>query len=345
MSNELAVSSPSLFPTEQEFKILKEQAEIFVKSGFLPKAVNTSEKAITIALKGRELGLPPLTAFAHIHVIEGKPTMSAELMLAQLYKHIPGFIANFTETSNSACIIKAKRPNGEWAEFAFTEADAQSAGLLMKPVWKQYRKAMLRARCISAMARVMGPDALMGVSYTPEELGADVTPTGDVVALPQQSADKVAKLNSVLGLAKPVVSEVVTVEQLKKEAVAQAQIHEAPTATVVVTEEGAAPSTHQVSLHPEAPVPESWGADLPARVASPAPVEQDDSPGAYVVPIGGNKGKRLDQCEVASIEKTRNFLYAEQTKGSPLSSAAVDFLAASAHYLNWKQGMGMEDVP
>lgn len=323
MSNEVAVAgaNTSLFPSEQEFRMLKEQAEIFVKSGFLPKAVNTPEKAITIALKGRELGLPPLTAFAHIHVIEGKPTMSAELMLAQLYKHIPGFIANFTETSNSACIIKAKRPNGEWAEFAFTEADAQSAGLLMKPVWKQYRKAMLRARCISAMARVMGPDALMGVSYTPEELGAEVTPTGDIVALPAQSSEKVALLNAKLGLAKPVEATVV----------------EQPAAPVEVL-----PPEPVAATQPE---PTAWGADLPSGVAAPELPIEDDSPGAYVVPIGKeNKGKRLDQCTDESIERLRNYLFMEQKK-APLNPSALEFLAASSHYLNWKSGMGMGDVP
>ena len=128
--------------------------------------------------------------------------------------------------------------------------------------------------------------------------------------------------------------------------VAQEKANKAATVLGLVPSKPTLPSPAPEPSPAPQPEPAAWGADMPTGVAAPELPMQDDGPGSYVVPFGKeNKGKRLDQCEVASIEKTRNFLYAEQTKGSPLSSAAVDFLAASAHYLNWKQGMGMEDVP
>jgi hypothetical protein len=52
--------------------------------------------------------------------------------------------------------------------------EAKAAQLLGKDVWKKYPAAMLRARAISAMARAMFPDAINGVSYTPEELGSEI---------------------------------------------------------------------------------------------------------------------------------------------------------------------------
>lgn len=178
MSQEVVVSqprqSPSLFPTESEWNMIREQASLAVKTGFLPKAVDTPEKAITIALKGRELGIPPMQAFSHIHIIQGKPTISAELMLSLIYRNVPGTVINYIETSSKACVIEAKRPGGKPTRFAFTIEEAKQAGLLSKDSWKSYPGAMLRARCVSIVARALFPDAIMGCSYTAEELGGDV---------------------------------------------------------------------------------------------------------------------------------------------------------------------------
>jgi hypothetical protein len=68
--------------------------------------------------------------------------------------------------------------------------DAHRAGLSGKGPWKSYPAAMLRARAISAMARAMFPDALSGVVYTPEELGAEVDDDGHVVSAPGDSENQ-----------------------------------------------------------------------------------------------------------------------------------------------------------
>ena len=182
----------NLLPAPAEFQTLKEIASMAVKSGFLPTSIKSSEQAIIIALKGRELGIPPMVAFAHISVINGKPCISAELMLSQIYQKVPSASINFIKNDNESCVIEAIRKNCKPSTWSFSIEDAKSAQLLGKQVWKQYPGAMLRARAISAMARAVFPDALNGVSYTPEELGAeieiddsgtevikDVTPAGD----------------------------------------------------------------------------------------------------------------------------------------------------------------------
>lgn len=185
MSTELAIRGPaSLFPSEGEWKMLKEQASMVVKTGFLPRAVDTAEKAITIALKGRELGIPPMQAFSHIHIIQGKPTISAELMLSLIYKNCPGAVVNYVANTDKKCIIEAKRPGHKAVYFSYSIDEAQKAGLLSKDSWKNYPAAMLRARTVSIVARAQFPDAVMGCSYIPEELGADVNDEGEVVTLP-----------------------------------------------------------------------------------------------------------------------------------------------------------------
>ncbi len=52
---------------------------------------------------------------------------------------------------------------------AFTWEDATRAGVTGKDNWKRYPAAMLRARCITALARAVYPDLAMGV-YDPDEV-------------------------------------------------------------------------------------------------------------------------------------------------------------------------------
>lgn len=176
--NELAVIAPS-----NEWNLIKEQAKILVNSGMIPRAIRTPEAAIAIMVKGRELGIQPMHAFSHIHIVDGKPTMSAELMLTMILKNVPDAKVEFLEVSDSACRIRASRPAMGTFEFAFTREDATKAQLMGKDNWKKYTRAMLRSRVVSEMARSMFPDALSGISYTPEELGRDVqvTESGEII--------------------------------------------------------------------------------------------------------------------------------------------------------------------
>lgn len=159
--------------------VIKEQAIMLVKSGFLPKAIDTPEKAMAVAIKGRELGLPMMQSIASINVIDGKPAISAELMAALVHQKIPNAILRCVETSNQICTYEAGRPADKILRMSFTWQDAVTAGVTGKNNWKQYPAAMLRARCCSAICRIVFPDAIMGC-YTPDELGAITTEEGDI---------------------------------------------------------------------------------------------------------------------------------------------------------------------
>lgn len=159
---------------QQKLTAFKEQMTIFVKSGFLPDSVNTPQKAFVIAQKGRELGIAPMEAFSSIHIIKGKPTLSADLMLGLILKRCPQAIINFEELTNEKCVIEATRDNRHKpTKISFTIQDAQQAGLAGGHSWKKYPRALLRSRAISEMARTIFPDALIGCGYTPEEIGGD----------------------------------------------------------------------------------------------------------------------------------------------------------------------------
>lgn len=153
---------------------MREMATTLVKSGFLPKSINTPEKAIAIIITGQEIGLGPMQALRSIHIIEGKPTMGAELMMALALKRVPGGYIKIVECTNDQCVVRAGRSRGDTADYRFTIEDAKRAGLLGKSNWKNYPRAMLRSRVISEAVKAVFPDAMIG-AYTAEELGHEVT--------------------------------------------------------------------------------------------------------------------------------------------------------------------------
>lgn len=176
-------------PSQDEWQILKEQAKIFLESGLLPAHVKTPQAAILIMIKGRELAIPPLYALSNIVVISGKPTANSELLQALIYRDHGDDALRFTETSDTQAVLSYKRRSWTKAErFVFSIDDAKRAGLLSNATWQKYPGAMLRARAISAVARLAFADSIGGL-YTSEELGASVSVSseGEIVvdALPE----------------------------------------------------------------------------------------------------------------------------------------------------------------
>lgn len=153
---------------------VKNQAAVLVRSRFLPQHVKTPEQAVAIIQKGKELGMAPMQSFASIYVINGKTGIFADAQLGLILKNCPGTTYDFGELSNDRCEITFNRPGFKPQTFSFSMDDAKAAGVTSNPTWKRYPRAMLRSRCISEAARSLFPDALVGASYTPEELGADI---------------------------------------------------------------------------------------------------------------------------------------------------------------------------
>jgi hypothetical protein len=117
---------------------------------------------------------------------------SRSVLLALIYRDHGGDAIRFTRSDAQACTIAYRRRTWQEAEsYTFTWQDAEQAKLTVPAVdrngnptaWHKYPQAMLRARCISAVARMAFPDTIAGL-YTPEELGAtvDVNDEGTVVS-------------------------------------------------------------------------------------------------------------------------------------------------------------------
>ena len=171
-------------PDKDEWGTIFGMAQQLVPTGFLPKAVDSPQKAAAIMLKGRELQIPPMYALSNITVIQGKPTANAELMLA-LVKRTYGRDVIWIEKSTPEVAKVGYMVHGKPKYYEFTIDMAKKAGLLSNQTWAKYPDAMLRARAISATCRMEFPEVIGGM-YAPGELGEDVRvdeTTGEVISV------------------------------------------------------------------------------------------------------------------------------------------------------------------
>ena len=181
MNTALAVR-PSTLPSDGEWRTMMQMATELVRSGMLPAHIKSPAAAVAVIQKGRELGIAPMYALSNIIVIQGKPTANAELMAALIYRDHGDDALDYEESTVERCTIAYKRRNAsKRSKHTFTQADAKAAGL-SGGNWAKYPAAMLRARCISAVARMGFPDSIGGM-YTPEELGHSEDVEGEFVSV------------------------------------------------------------------------------------------------------------------------------------------------------------------
>ena len=138
--------------------------------------------AFVAAETGAALGLEPLQALASIAVINGRATLSSDLMAAVIRRagHTLRIVENNPE-SVTATLIRADDKTFKF-EVTWDKDKAAKAGLWgQKGPWSQYPTQMLRARAITEVARQGASEALMGMIYSPEDFGATITDTGEVL--------------------------------------------------------------------------------------------------------------------------------------------------------------------
>jgi hypothetical protein len=130
---------------------------------FVPKSLRGRAPAVAAAiLAGRERGLPPMVSLASIDVVDGRPTLSAQLLAALVYR--AGHRITVIESTDKAAEVKIERADGLGeATVRWTLADAQKAGLAGKSNWQKYGRQMLYARALSEAARMACPDVALGL--------------------------------------------------------------------------------------------------------------------------------------------------------------------------------------
>jgi hypothetical protein len=149
-------------------------ASAFHQSGMFPNLKNEAQ-AFVLILAGAEMGVGAMEAVQGITLIQGKPTMSANL-LASLVKRHPRYDYRVVDHSDTTCRIEFFQDGEPSGVSEFTLEDARKAGLGGNQTWKKYTAALLFARALTQGVRWYAPDVTSSAAYTPEELGADETP-------------------------------------------------------------------------------------------------------------------------------------------------------------------------
>jgi hypothetical protein len=150
---------------EVSFQQMERMANTVAKSGMF--GMKTPDQALTLMALAQAEGIHPMTAVRDFHIIEGRPALKADTMLAR-FQQAGGRVEWLTLTDKKA-EAKFSHASGGTITIDWTIERAQAAGLAGRNVWKSYPRAMLRARLISEAIRTVFPSVIAGV-YTPEEI-------------------------------------------------------------------------------------------------------------------------------------------------------------------------------
>ena len=179
---EMGMISPTAHatPGASDLRSMMEYARVLATADLLPTAYRRKPGNILIVLAAASaLGIDAFTALYGVHVIEGKPSVSANLAQTLVRRHGHRFRVRWDEDTRTATasIVRADDPDYTY-EVRWTWERAERAGLTGKQVWKAYPEAMLKARAITEVTRDACPEALAGVPvYTDEEISrSDVLP-------------------------------------------------------------------------------------------------------------------------------------------------------------------------
>jgi hypothetical protein len=166
----------------------------------LPAVFRENPAALAYVVEyARALDIPPVTAIVGVHFIDGKMTASAGLISALIrragHRLVGPVISGTYEAGDLRAVTRITRKDDPETtyESVWTLQRAERADLVklgpdgkyhaVKPrsAWDTYPENMLKARSLTECGRDGAEDALMGMHYTPEELGAEVDGNGEIV--------------------------------------------------------------------------------------------------------------------------------------------------------------------
>ena len=154
---------------------VERMAANIAKSGLF--GMKTIEQAAALMLIAQAEGRHPASAAQDYHIIQGRPALKADAMLARFLS--AGGKVEWHTYDAAKVDATFSHPQGGSIRLAWTLEDAKRIGLAGKDNWKNYPRAMLRARVISEAIRTVFPGVAVGM-YVPEEVQdfepRDVTP-------------------------------------------------------------------------------------------------------------------------------------------------------------------------
>lgn len=185
-----------------------------IPTGLYEQGTPSPGKVFLVLETGEMLGIEPMAALQGISVIEGRATISPQLMSGLIRRAGHRLIIRKTGTieggdyAATVTLIRSDAPEDPivdtWTPHRAARAGlctytkgadnlwkvvAQSKGGGAKP-WQSYPESMCVWRAMGVVGREGADDVLMGVAYTPEELDADVDEDGGILELPAAYEDR-----------------------------------------------------------------------------------------------------------------------------------------------------------
>lgn len=164
--------------TIKTYDDVERAAGAMAKSGYFQDSRDMAQAVVKI-LAGQEMGFGAFASMTGIHIIQGRPSIGANLM-ASAVKRSGRYNYRVTEMTDKNCSIDFFEGREKIGTSSFSLDEAKKAGT--KNLDK-FPRNMLFARAMSNGVRWYCPDVFNGSAvYTPEELGANVNEDGEVIS-------------------------------------------------------------------------------------------------------------------------------------------------------------------
>lgn len=124
--------------------------------------VDSPEAALMIAMAGRDLGFSYAQSLRAFHVVKGKPTLSADGMVAAALASGQCDYFRAVEISETSATWETQRKGSQAVRYTFTMQDAERAGLV-NDMYRRHPRRMLSARAKAYLARDVYPDLMLGL--------------------------------------------------------------------------------------------------------------------------------------------------------------------------------------
>ena len=170
MSDSTAIATRQQFDlSPQTFEQALTFSNYLADSDMVPKDFKGKPGNCLVAIQwGMEIGLKPLQAMQNIAVINGRPSLWGDAVIA-LVRSSPLCESIIEEDDGRTATCRVKRRGEPEQSRSFSMDDAKAAGLLGKQgPWTQYPKRMRQMRARAFAVRDVFPDVLKGLPVAEE---------------------------------------------------------------------------------------------------------------------------------------------------------------------------------
>lgn len=147
------------------FSEMERLAQSIAASGLF--GLKTKDQAFALMAIAQAEGMHPAIAAMEYNIIQGKPSRTAEAILARFQK--AGGKVEWHDYNDEKVSATFSHPQGGRVKIEWDMARAERAGLTGKDNWKKWPRNMLRSRVISEGARTVFPGSTNNF-YTPDEV-------------------------------------------------------------------------------------------------------------------------------------------------------------------------------